>query len=191
MWKTLKIELRNIAEKVTRGNNTYLRLGLVEELYSFDWLVTSVCCMLDGNALIDRIHLDLTANMLLKYYLLIYTCNTYFINVATVQMQCFIYHYLVKWRDVKFRQHFQDKNRGWRRVIGKNSIFETFLCNPFQTNGIFHKVYCWVRMVHCIYWWVNNKGGQWLSGGVLDSRLRGCGFEPHRRHCVMSLSKTH
>ena len=23
---------------------------------------------------------------------------------------------------------------------------------------------------------------QWLSGRVLDSRPRGCGFEPHRRH---------
>ena len=32
-------------------------------------------------------------------------------------------------------------------------------------------------------------GAQWLSGRVLDSRLRGCGFEPHRRHCVVSLSK--
>ena len=30
---------------------------------------------------------------------------------------------------------------------------------------------------------------QWLSGRVLDSRLRGCWFEPHRRHCVVSLSK--
>ena len=30
---------------------------------------------------------------------------------------------------------------------------------------------------------------QWLSGRVLDSRSRGCGFEPHRRHCVVSLSK--
>ena len=32
-------------------------------------------------------------------------------------------------------------------------------------------------------------GGQWLSGRVLDSRPRGCGFEPHRRHCDVSLSK--
>ena len=30
---------------------------------------------------------------------------------------------------------------------------------------------------------------QWLSGRVLDSRPRGGGFEPHRRHCVVSLSK--
>ena len=35
------------------------------------------------------------------------------------------------------------------------------------------------------------KGAQWLSGRVLDSRLRGRGFEPHRHHCVVSLSKTH
>ena len=27
-------------------------------------------------------------------------------------------------------------------------------------------------------------GAQWLSGRVLDSRPRGHGFEPHRRHCV-------
>ena len=32
-------------------------------------------------------------------------------------------------------------------------------------------------------------GAQWLSGRVLDSRQRGCGFEPHRCHCVVSLSK--
>ena len=32
-------------------------------------------------------------------------------------------------------------------------------------------------------------GAQWLSGRVLDSRPRGRGFEPHRRHCVVSLSK--
>ena len=29
---------------------------------------------------------------------------------------------------------------------------------------------------------------QWLSGRVLDSRPKGHGFEPHRRHCVVSLS---
>ena len=32
---------------------------------------------------------------------------------------------------------------------------------------------------------------QWLSGRVLDSRLRGIGFEPQRRHCVVSLRKTY
>ena len=33
------------------------------------------------------------------------------------------------------------------------------------------------------------SGAQWLSGRVLDSRLRGRGFEPHGHHCVVSLSK--
>ena len=32
-------------------------------------------------------------------------------------------------------------------------------------------------------------GAHWHSGRVLDSRSRGRGFEPHRRHCVVSLSK--
>ena len=32
-------------------------------------------------------------------------------------------------------------------------------------------------------------GAQWPSGRVLDSRPKGRGFEPYRRHCVVSLSK--
>ena len=32
------------------------------------------------------------------------------------------------------------------------------------------------------------KGVQWLSGRVLHSRPRGCVFEPHQGHCVVSLS---
>ena len=35
----------------------------------------------------------------------------------------------------------------------------------------------------------NLEGAQWLSGRVLDSRPKGRGFEPHWRHCVVSLSK--
>ena len=30
-----------------------------------------------------------------------------------------------------------------------------------------------------------------LSGRVFDSRPKDRGFEPHRRHCAVSLSKTH
>ena len=33
------------------------------------------------------------------------------------------------------------------------------------------------------------KGAQWLSGRVLDLRPKGRRFEPHWRHCVVSLSK--
>ena len=35
----------------------------------------------------------------------------------------------------------------------------------------------------------SSEGAQWLSGRVLDSRPKGRGFEPLRRHCVVSLSK--
>ena len=33
------------------------------------------------------------------------------------------------------------------------------------------------------------SGAQWLSGRVLDSRPKGRGFEPHRRHCVVFLEQ--
>ena len=46
--------------------------------------------------------------------------------------------------------------------------------------------------IHCLpKCTFRSKGAQWLSGRVLDSRPRGRGLEPHRRHCVVSLSKTH
>ena len=32
-------------------------------------------------------------------------------------------------------------------------------------------------------------GAQWLSGRVLDSRPKGRGLEPHRRHCVVVLEQ--
>ena len=37
-------------------------------------------------------------------------------------------------------------------------------------------------------WLMYVCGAQWLSGRVLDSRPKGRGFEPHRRHCAVSLS---
>ena len=36
---------------------------------------------------------------------------------------------------------------------------------------------------------IDSKGAQWLSGRVLDSRPKGRGFEPHRRHCVVVLEQ--
>ena len=36
----------------------------------------------------------------------------------------------------------------------------------------------------------HDQGAQWLRFRVLDSRPRACGFDPHRRHCVVILSKT-
>ena len=36
---------------------------------------------------------------------------------------------------------------------------------------------------------ISQPGAQWLSGRVLDSRPKGSGFEPHRRHCVVVLEQ--
>ena len=36
---------------------------------------------------------------------------------------------------------------------------------------------------------VQGGGAQWLSGRVLVSRLKGRGFEPHRRNCVVVLEQ--
>ena len=38
-------------------------------------------------------------------------------------------------------------------------------------------------------WQLTYMGAQWVNGRVLDSRPHGSGFEPHWRHCVVSLSK--
>ena len=43
-----------------------------------------------------------------------------------------------------------------------------------------------IELMHSV---ASRVGAQWLSGRALDSRPRGRGFEPHRRHCVVSLSK--
>ena len=34
-------------------------------------------------------------------------------------------------------------------------------------------------------YYMTNKGAQWLSGRVLDSRLRGRRFKPHLLHCIV------
>ena len=38
---------------------------------------------------------------------------------------------------------------------------------------------------------INFLGAWWRSGRASDSESRGPGFDPHRSHCVVSLSKTH
>ena len=44
-------------------------------------------------------------------------------------------------------------------------------------------------MLSSIFFHQKFVGVQWLSGKVLDSRLKGDGFEPYLHHCVVSLSK--
>ena len=53
-----------------------------------------------------------------------------------------------------------------------------------QQWGPQYKVILFVKLTHlCI------MGVQWLLGKVLDLRPKGRGFEPHRFHCIVSLSK--
>ena len=47
------------------------------------------------------------------------------------------------------------------------------------------------RTYHIVRNNMSQLGAQWLNGRVLDWRQRGHGLEPHRSHCVVSLSKTH
>ena len=66
-----------------------------------------------------------------------------------------------------------------QRKYLKMTIKWSFSYNLFVKLPLFNLVY----LEHC--------GSAWLSGRVLDLRSRGCGFEPHQRHCVMSFSMTH
>ena len=52
------------------------------------------------------------------------------------------------------------------------------VCLFFSDSVVFDKVSTAIR-----------KGAQWLSGRVLDSRPKGRGFKPHRRHCVVVLEQ--
>ena len=49
----------------------------------------------------------------------------------------------------------------------------------------------WISMTSLLIWIYIIFKEQWISGSVLDLRLRGCRFEPKRLHCGVSLSKTH
>ena len=48
-----------------------------------------------------------------------------------------------------------------------------------------------------LVWWDSQikhsltYGVQWFSGRMLGLRPMDYGFDPHRRHCVVSLTKTH
>ena len=69
-----------------------------------------------------------------------------------------------------------------------------FMCSyPVKLNVLilnrnFYILPCYV-FGSTIFILIQVLGGQWLSGRVLDSRQRGRGFEPHRQHCGVSLSK--
>ena len=62
----------------------------------------------------------------------------------------------------------------------------------WQTNKKGIHIDFYLHLESCLYnfnFTEKEFGAQWLSGSVLDSRPKGHGFEPHQRHCVVSLSK--
>ena len=60
----------------------------------------------------------------------------------------------------------------WEELLGYN-IYSLMFFIAYAFKG---QVHVFVR-------------AQWLSGRVLDSRPKGRGFEPHRRHCVVVLEQ--
>ena len=61
------------------------------------------------------------------------------------------------------------------KKVNCNKILELFLCiiSHVTSDALYQ----------------GSEGAQWLSGRVLDSRPRGCWFEPHWRHCVVVLEQ--
>ena len=60
------------------------------------------------------------------------------------------------------------------------------ICTVYVSNSMSFSTVC--RQVRNFSAGVGS-GAQWLSGRVLDSRPKGSGFEPHRRHCVVVLEQ--
>ena len=71
-----------------------------------------------------------------------------------------------------------------------NMLLAKLICNSILLCLIFARIHF---LFHFDLYIHNRKelaqGAQWLSGRVLDTKLRGRGFEPHRCYCVVSLSK--
>ena len=59
----------------------------------------------------------------------------------------------------------------------------------FKKKSLFVQLFVADKVHSIINIFILLRGAQSHSGRVLDSRPKGCGFEPHRRHCVVSLSK--
>ena len=69
---------------------------------------------------------------------------------------------------------------------GGGGIFKKLRkCGRFRENKTLAKISGFTVLTY----FITCRGTQWLSGRVLDSRPRGRGFEPHRRHCVVVLEQ--
>ena len=88
---------------------------------------------------------------------------------------------------ILFGKHRRNTFRELRNIFHEfweiNALFLGSKDPPWGSGSC---MYVCVRACVCVC--VCVCGPQWLSGRVLDSRPEGRGFEPHRRHCVVSLS---
>ena len=64
-----------------------------------------------------------------------------------------------------------------------NKIHHIFFLYAFWKLETFKPLYPSIKKERSDIW------AQWLSGRVLDSRPNDCGFESHRRHCVVVLKQ--
>ena len=78
-----------------------------------------------------------------------------------------------------------------RYIVVLYIIFWSFRkIGPSRNTHMKKTVECYTLPIYKCYTY-RLSSTQWLSGIVLDSRSRCRGFEPHRCHCVVSLSKTY
>ena len=139
------------------------------------------------------------SHVALKNYLNTRTVFLYLYYIIPISIFFHIYNNL---RNVLQQLVFDNPSpciRGKLRLLNITELFICFLAVFILVNKIILNFYLpKYKMLHIAkhgremqYCIQRVRGGQWLSGRVLDSRLRGCRFEPHwRHHCVVSLSKT-
>ena len=65
----------------------------------------------------------------------------------------------------------------------------SILSTSFKHSKLPNSIKIHVTLLQIVYICMTATGAQWLSGRVLDSRPKGSGFEPHRRHCVVVLEQ--
>ena len=75
-------------------------------------------------------------------------------------------------------------NTGADQAARMSRLICSFVVRMQQNQGFLRR-----GTFHCFYFHFYISGAQWLSGRVLDSRPKGRGFEPHRRLCIVCLSK--
>ena len=74
-----------------------------------------------------------------------------------------------------------------KKILGFDSLHEN-VCIVVHLN--MHPNSTWKNPLHIsLLFYPVIEGTQWLNGRVLDSRRRGCGFEPHPGHCVVVLEQ--